>query len=192
MMKTKLRGASRSSLGTTTALVIIAVGLLVWLAVTRTPLESAPTQPLAAAGQASAPAITATALAPSDDIEIVRDPQATIALRIGAATGNDCFVAAAPNRPIISGDELDRRVTEAGGDNRWLEPQAEWVGLAESATKAFGASWAGRRAERTDEVWVQVIRDGADVGLQLVATKTPAGHTVWTVFAQLHQGKVCT
>ena len=181
---------SRSTLATSTAVVVIAVGLLAWLAFARAPLPSVPTQP-AAAGETVTSAPAATALAPTDGIEVVRDPQATIALRIGAATGNDCFVAAAPNRPIISGAELDRRVAEVGGDDRWLDPQAEWVGLADSATKAFGASWAGRRADRTDEVWVQATRDGAEVGLQLLATKTPAGHTVWTVFAQLHQGKVC-
>lgn len=192
MMNKKLLRTSRASLATSTAAMVIAVGLLVWLSLARPALAPLPTNPTGAgAVQATAPAPAATALAEVDGIEVVRDPQAEIALRIGAATGNDCFVAARPNRPIVDGSELDRRVAEAGGGERWLVEQSVWVGPAAGATKAFAASWAGRRSDRTNEMWVQVTREGAEVGLQLVATKTPAGHTVWTVVGQLHQGRVC-
>ena len=121
----------------------------------------------------------------------IGDPAAEIQLRIAKATGNDCFTTAFVNRIPPSGASLDELVKAAGGDKRWLKENQMWAGTAEEAIAAFGAKWAGWRSELSSEVWIQVSRGGEDIGVQLLATKTPEGHTIWSAVNSVKASTSC-
>src|SRR3954449_10866306 len=120
------------------SLIAISLGLLVWIGM----VQSAP-KPIAAAPRvASRASVASPAPIAAAAITVVADPQAEIQKRISEKTGNTCFSTALVSRLLVPGDELDRQVASAGGDNRWLSKGERWVGSdPAAAVGAFGATW---------------------------------------------------
>ena len=164
-----------------TAGLVIAFGLLMWLGLSRgstgiTPVGAAVTPSERASDRPGA----ASAVPVDVAIEVVRDPQAAIQIRIASATGNTCFVSAIRAQLRTSGEEWDRRIKAAGGVDRWIDPEVTWAGGVSGALKAFGAAWATQAEGRTGEVWIQVKRGETDAGVQLLRITTPSGQELWS------------
>jgi hypothetical protein len=124
----------------------------------------------------------------------VADPAGEISARISKATGVTCFVRSNSVGPLTSGSELDQRIAAVGGTgDRWLDRGRQWIGIEpDTAAAAFGATWAGQRPGATLSIWIQVTRNGSDMGVELLGQKTPAGEVVWTARDIVAPSTVCT
>jgi hypothetical protein len=147
-----------------------------------------------AAAPAADPRVAAPAAAADPSIVQVADPAGEISARISRATGLTCFVRSNSSRPITDGTELDKQIASAGGTgDRWLEVGRQWIGSTpDSAATAFAATWAGQRPDATLQIWIQLTRNGSDMGLELYGRRTPAGAVVWTAGDIVAPSNVCT
>jgi len=151
-----------------------------------TPIQSPTPTPTSTPARSLPDPSTATSL-----IVTVPNPEHAVTLRLGQS-GSNCYV-----KMIVDGfgpdiADLEARIAIDGLEEGWLTLGEEWVGGdAESLVAAFGASWAGRANPDADVIWIQLTRDGAEIGLELRATHTPSGSTVWQTHNRVSQPASC-
>lgn len=164
------------------AIVLLAGAVAVLVAVGPVP-SAAPGRALAGAATAASEAIGASVPSPSGQVAAdvvildVADPESAVSdilvKEYGATclTGSDVLVQEDP----ASIKALDARIAAGGLKSAWIEEGIAFVGTGASAVRAFNAVAAFGDNE---SIWI-VVAGTRPTAMELRATRTPAGHTVW-------------
>lgn len=174
---------SRDGLALTFAAVVLLAGIVAALVAFGPASSADPGQDLAGvAGAASKESVTPVP-SPSGQVAAgvaildVADPESAVSdilvKEYGATclTGSDVLVQEDP----ASIKALDVRIAAGGLNSAWIDEGITFVGNGASAVRAFNAVAAFGDAE---SIWI-VVGGTKPTAMELRATQTPAGHTVW-------------